>query len=111
MQAPSGAVSPAPGGSHRLDARASRLLGIASVIFAVGLAIGLALHGNQVDIDVYLMGGAHFLSPNLYSFTSDRLYFTYPPFAALIFAPLGQLRRTPAQAIWGLAGVGALGWL
>ncbi|HXY44125.1 MAG TPA: glycosyltransferase 87 family protein, partial [Acidimicrobiales bacterium] len=111
VQAPSGAVSPTVGSPHRLDPRASRLLGIASVTFAVGLALGLALHGNQVDIDVYLMGGAHFLSPNLYSLTSDHLYFTYPPFAALIFAPLAQLSRTSAQVVWGLASVGALGWL
>jgi alpha-1,2-mannosyltransferase len=111
VQAPLGAVALAGGGQSRLSPKASRLLGIFSVTFAVGLALGLAIHGNQVDIDVYLMGGAHVLSPNLYSLTSDHLYFTYPPFAALVFAPLALLTRTPAQVIWGLASVVVLLWL
>lgn len=99
------------GAPRRLSPRASRALGVASVTFAVGLALGLALHGRQVDIDVYLLGGAHASSPRLYSFTFDRLLFTYPPFAATVFAPLAQLSRTPAQVVWGLANVVALLWL
>jgi alpha-1,2-mannosyltransferase len=97
--------------SRPLSPKAARIFSICSVTFAVGLALGLALHGRQVDIDVYLMGGAHATSPKLYSLQFDHLYFTYPPFAAIVFAPLAQLSRTAAQVVWGLTNVLGLFWL
>jgi alpha-1,2-mannosyltransferase len=84
---------------------------IGSMVFAAGLVLGLALHGRQVDIDVYLMGGAHAGASDLYSLQFDNLYFTYPPFAAIIFAPLSHLARTPAQVVWGELNVLILIWL
>src|SRR5580658_10035185 len=57
---------------------------------AVGLALYLALRNYQVDIDVYRMGGQHALLADLYSAQLPKggLLFTYPPFAALVFALL-----------------------
>jgi alpha-1,2-mannosyltransferase len=86
-------------------------LSIVSVAFAVGLALAMARYGHQVDIDVYLMGGAHASSAQLYSLTYKRLLFTYPPFAAVVFVPLAQLSRATAQLVWGVANVAALVWL
>ena len=71
----------------------------------------LALHNYQVDIDVYRMGGQHVLSPNLYSvqFGNSGLEFTYPPFAALLFAVFGlNLGIWPLQAVCAGVNVVAL---
>lgn len=97
----------------RLSRRARLILGGASLFFALGLAIALAVHGRQVDIDVYLMGGAHASSRDLYSLRlpGSGLYFTYPPFAALLFVPLAQIPREGAQILWAFVDVAGLFWL
>jgi alpha-1,2-mannosyltransferase len=82
-----------------------------SAAAALGLSLYLALHNYQVDIDVYRMGGQHVLSPNLYSvqFGNSGLEFTYPPFAALLFAVFGlNLGIWPLQAVCAVANVVAL---
>jgi alpha-1,2-mannosyltransferase len=70
-----------------------------------------ALFGGQIDVDVYMLGGAHVASSRLYSFELDKLYFTYPPFAALMFAPLAHLQRDLVRVLWALANVACLLWL
>jgi alpha-1,2-mannosyltransferase len=89
-----------------------RVLASVSLALAIATAVVLAF-GGQVDIDVYLMGGAHVTSSNLYSLklAHTNLYFTYPPFAAVIFAPLAHLPRAPARVVWALVNAVCLLWL
>ncbi len=96
---------------RKLSTRATWCLGLLSIGLAVGLALGFAFYGRQVDLGVYLLGGSHVASSNLYSLTFERQLFTYPPFAAVLFAPLAELRPTAAQVIWDLLNVVALLWL
>ncbi|HSN02418.1 MAG TPA: glycosyltransferase 87 family protein [Acidimicrobiales bacterium] len=53
----------------------------------------LALVHRLIDLGTYLMGGAHALRGDLYavSYPPTHLGFTYPPFAALLFAPFSHL--------------------
>ena len=101
---------------RRLSDRGRQILSVVSVVLAAGLAVGLAahaVHGDQVDIDVYLMGGAHASSPHLYSLrlAGTNLFFTYPPFAAIVFIPLAHTPRDVARILWALANVGGMIWL
>src|SRR5580658_4663634 len=78
---------------------------------AVGLALYLALRNYQVDIDVYRMGGQHALLADLYSAQLPKggLLFTYPPFAALVFAPLGRILGIwSLQVVWAFTNIVAL---
>src|ERR1700722_14606507 len=62
----------------------------------------------QVDIDVYRMGGEHVLLPNLYSvqFGNSGLFFTYTPFAALVFALFGlNLGIWSLQCVWAVTNI------
>ncbi len=80
----------------------------------VGLdAVLFAWHHGQVDMAVYLMGGHHAFDGSLYQvlLASPRLSFTYPPFAALVFAPLTLLPTSIAQVVVGIASAIALGAL
>ena len=71
-----------------------------------------ASHGSQVDIDVYLTGGKHAFSSDLYSARFEGLYFTYPPFAALVFAlPAFVFGFTTVQVLWGIVNIAALATL
>ncbi len=92
---------------------AFRRLSVVSMLAAVGFAILESLFGGQVDIKVYLMGGAHVASPNLYSLQlgSTGLLFTYPPFSALLFVPLAHLPSYLARSVWAAVSVSALFWL
>src|SRR3984885_8640115 len=77
-------------------------------VAALGLSLYLALRNYQVDIDVYRMGSQHVLSPDLYSvqFGNSHLLFTYPPFAALVFALGGlHLGLWALQVVWGITNV------
>ncbi len=79
-----------------------------SVTGALGLALYLACRGYQVDIDVYRMGGQHVLLSDLYSvrFANTGLLFTYPPFAALVFAVLGlNLGIWSLQCVWAVTNI------
>jgi alpha-1,2-mannosyltransferase len=79
-----------------------------SAAVALGLALYLALRSNQVDIDVYRMGGQHALLSDLYSvrFGNSGLLFTYAPFAALVFAVLGlNLGIWSLQCVWAVTNI------
>ena len=76
-----------------------------------GSRLYLAFRNYQVDIDVYRMGGQHVLSPDLYSvrFGNSGLFFTYTPFAALVFAVLGpHLGLWALQGVWAVTNIAAL---
>jgi alpha-1,2-mannosyltransferase len=80
-----------------------------SAALAIGLSLYLALRSYQVDIDVYRMGGRHVLSGDLYSVHFGTLFFTYTPFAALVFAlPALNLAISSMQRLWAITNVVAL---
>lgn len=68
------------------------------------------LFGNGIDALVYRYGGHTVLeSEPLYTFMlEDALPFTYPPFAALIFAPLAYLSVVGAQTLVAVLNIGLL---
>jgi len=81
---------------------------------ATGLVCGsLATAGGFVDLEVYRFGGS--LVPG----AEERLYvegvpgsglpFTYPPFAAVLFALVAEVPLPMLVAIWSAAGVFVLG--
>ena len=63
---------------------------LASLALAVAYGFYIALRTYEVDLGVYLrLGGKYVFTGHLYSFVlpNTSLPFTYPPFAALLFAP------------------------
>jgi alpha-1,2-mannosyltransferase len=109
-----------PGGSDRgLQARRGlwwlARWGPATLSFAAALTYGLyiALRTYEVDLGVYLrLGGRYVFTSHLYSFglPNTSLLFTYPPFAALLFAPWQRLFHTvgSVQAVWTVGNLAAL---
>jgi alpha-1,2-mannosyltransferase len=83
-----------------------------SVAVTLAWSLFVAAHGTQVDIGVYRFGGLRILHPDLYSARLGTLYFTYPPFAALVFAlPSLAFSTLTLQVLWALANVVALAGL
>jgi len=81
------------------------------LVLVVAAAVGGALRGGLKDLLVYQYGGRTLLAglPDLA--TRDPvtgLRFTYPPFAAVVMAPLAPLPAWLAAALWTGASVGAL---
>ena len=65
----------------------------------------------QLDMATYLLGAHHEVDGRLYQVSLSvppHLPFTYPPFAALAFAPLTVLSEPSAQVVWSLVSVAAL---
>jgi alpha-1,2-mannosyltransferase len=89
--------------------------GPALVSFGLAVAYGLyiALRTYEVDLGVYLrLGGKYVFTNHLYSFVlpNTSLPFTYPPFAALLFAPWQRTFNSvgAVQAVWTMCNVAAL---
>ena len=89
--------------------------GPALVSFALAVAYGLyiALRTYEVDLGVYLrLGGKYVFTSHLYSFVlpNTSLPFTYPPFAALLFAPWQRTFSNvgSVQTVWTMGNVAAL---
>lgn len=86
------------------------LVGVLST--AIVIAVALVLTNDQLDFDVYRMGGAHVLGQNLYSvrlpITEFREYFTYTPFAALMFWPAAHLPKVASHLAWSIVNCAAL---
>ncbi len=87
----------------------------AALSFAAALTLALyfALRTYEVDLGVYLrLGGRYVFTSHLYSFTlpNTGLLFTYPPFAALLFAPWQRAFTTvdSIQLGWTLLNLAAL---
>ena len=98
-----------------LGARRLSGWGPALVSFALAVAYGLyiALRTYEVDLGVYLrLGGRYVFTSHLYSFVlpNTSLPFTYPPFAALLFAPWQRTFTSVGlvQAVWTMCNVAAL---
>ena len=80
---------------------------------ALGYGLFLALGTYEVDLGVYLrLGGRYIFTPHLYSLAlpNTELLFTYPPFAALLFAPWQRVFSTvhPVQTVWTIGNLAAL---
>ena len=85
--------------------------GAVSAAIALAGALGLAVGRLQLDMAVYLMGGRHLVDGRLYLVglpNAPHLPFTYPPVAALAFAPVAVLPEHVAQVVWSLVNVAAL---
>jgi alpha-1,2-mannosyltransferase len=85
-------------------------IGACSFGLTIGYAIAGSWHGQQIDLDVYRMGGRAVFGSRLYlvHLPLDGLRFTYPSFSALLFAPLGLVSFTTAQVVWAVGNVLAL---
>jgi alpha-1,2-mannosyltransferase len=84
-----------------------------SLALALGYGLFVALHTYEVDLGVYIrLGGRYVFTPHLYSLglPNTSLFFTYPPFAALLFAPWHHLVASvpTAQTAWTLCNIAAL---
>ncbi|HTU37997.1 MAG TPA: glycosyltransferase 87 family protein [Acidimicrobiales bacterium] len=89
--------------------------GPALVSFLAALTYGLyiALRTYEVDLGVYLrLGGRYVFTSHLYSIglPNTSLLFTYPPFAALLFAPWERAFSTVGvvQTVWTMVNLAAL---
>jgi alpha-1,2-mannosyltransferase len=86
---------------------------LVSIALAVAYGLYIALRTYEVDLGVYLrLGGRYVFTSHLYSFVlpNTSLPFTYPPFAALLFAPWQRTFTSVGlvQAIWTMCNVAAL---
>ncbi len=89
------------------------MVALASFAGALTYGVAIALRTYEVDLGVYLrLGGRYVFTPHLYSvgLPNTTLFFTYPPFAALLFAPWRHLFGSVAtvQTAWTLCNLGAL---
>ncbi len=86
---------------------------LVSLTLAVTYGLYIALRTYEVDLGVYLrLGGKYVFTSHLYSLVlpNTSLPFTYPPFAALLFAPWQRTFSSVAlvQAVWTMCNVAAL---
>jgi hypothetical protein len=83
--------------------------GSEALLTEVGVLIWFALSFTAIDFFVYMWGG-HAVTHGtlLYQGSSGRNYFTYPPLAAALFAPIALLPGALAQVGWELVSVAAL---
>jgi alpha-1,2-mannosyltransferase len=70
----------------------------------------LAIVHAQVDLSTYLLGGAHARAGDLFTVTYpvDHLGFTYPPFSALLFAPVAHLPVRVCEVAFSWLNLGAV---
>jgi alpha-1,2-mannosyltransferase len=83
---------------------------ILSCATAVVATTVLGLLHQQLDLSTYLLGGAHARSNDLFTVTypTDHLGFTYPPFAALLFAPFAHVPLRICEVLSSWVNVAAL---
>ncbi len=94
-----------------------RLLIGAAALVVVAQAVVLALwpdaHALLIDLQVYRAGGEHVLAgaPLYAGGVLLDLPFVYPPFAAVLFAPLALLPLDLLKVLWTGAGVALLAFV
>jgi len=84
---------------------------VAILLLEVALIIGFVAAYKPFDLNIYLWGGravTHGL--RLYLVQADANWFTYPPFAATLFAPVAGVPAAVAKLAWELGSVAALAW-
>ena len=82
---------------------------LSAAVACVG-ATALALLHQQLDLSIYLLGGAHASANDLFTVTSstDHLGFTYPPFSALLFAPFAHFPLRACEVVFSWVNLAAL---
>jgi Glycosyltransferase family 87 len=76
---------------------------------SVGLVAGFAIVYHPFDFDVYRWGGqAVSEGMRLYLDQDGAVWFTYPPFAAILFIPIADMPAVISRLAWELASVAAL---
>jgi alpha-1,2-mannosyltransferase len=76
----------------------------------VGVIVFAALY-NALDFRIYMWGGHAVLSDaRLYAAQAYGHWFTYSPFAAIVFVPIAALPLTLARVLWDLVSLAALGY-
>jgi Glycosyltransferase family 87 len=77
----------------------------------VAAVLGFAVAYNALDFRIYMWGGHAVLhDTQLYRDLAYGHWFTYSPFAAVVFVPIAALPLTVARAGWDLASVAALAY-
>jgi alpha-1,2-mannosyltransferase len=82
-------------------------------VLAVELAvvIGFAAAYDALDFRIYMWGGHAVLHDDrLYLVQAFGHWFTYSPFAAVVFVPIAALPLAVARVLWDLASVAALAY-
>ncbi len=102
------------GTDRRRPGAGTAVLGLAAVASAVWL-LTMVWHTTwdrtQLDFAVYVLGAHHLVDGRLYDVGlpySPYLPFTYPPVAALAFAPLALLSQQAGQLVWAAVNVASL---
>lgn len=92
------------------DLSPARVAALATVGAAVVLYSYLYARSRFVDLDVYVLGGRAVLDrADLYALsTAEDLPFTYPPFAAVLFAPLAVVPVGLARLVMVLGAVASV---
>jgi alpha-1,2-mannosyltransferase len=96
--------------------RVRRLAGAAALVLAaqaVVFALWPDAHALLIDLQVYRAGGEHVLvgAPLYEGGVLLDLPFVYPPFAAVLFAPLALLPLGLLKALWTGAGIVLLAYV
>jgi len=66
---------------------------------------------NALDFRIYMWGGRAVLDDSrLYLALADGHWFTYSPFAAIVFVPVAALPLAVARVLWDLVSVAALAY-
>ena len=83
---------------------------VTAVVVVAGLAVRETIWMLEIDFQVYHLAGSAVLSGTSFydAATMDGFLFIYPPFTALIFAPLGLMNVHVAFAVWTFASMLAL---
>lgn len=87
-------------------------LALLAVSLAVAAYVGVGGGGGWIDLRVYRLGGETVFLGGLYDVRlhPEGLAFTYPPIAAMLFAPVAALPVSVAAALWSFGTVVALGY-
>ena len=105
-----------PGPVGGIPGRAGRKRWVAPVIYGIlGLelaaVIGFAATYNALDFRIYMWGGhAVTQDTRLYLAPAYGHWFTYSPFAAMVFVPIASVPLTLARVAWDLVSVAALAY-
>jgi hypothetical protein len=95
-----------PGGRRWVAPVIYGLLGLE----VVGVIVFAALY-NALDFRIYMWGGHAVLSDaRLYDAQAYGHWFTYSPFAAIVFVPVAALPLTLARVLWDLVSLAALAY-
>ena len=104
-----------PGGANRRPStvRFAAVAALVLVAQAVVFALWPDAHALLIDLQVYRVGGEHVLAgaPLYAGGVLLDLPFVYPPFAAVLFAPLALLPLDLLKVLWTAAGVALLAYV